>query len=152
MAAATLHLSHSSKRVQRAWRRFASQQQSTTQLAQAFVDQGVSSLDSQAAEDESAAAAAAAEAPAGPEEEEGEVQEQPLGPIVMIGGMGGSSAAAAKHAVFEEFAAKLQSPVTIRSAQVSWWLRVALASVRPSPLLLRPAPRPRNLHHALAHH
>jgi hypothetical protein len=127
---ATFLLTHSSRRVQRAWREFARQHRSSAQLAQAFADQGVANLDpaldaqqgGHAAEAAATgcgsvpAAAAGAEwaAAAAPDA----APEAAVPGIVMIGGLGSSSAAEDKHACFEEFAAKLQSPVTIRAAQV----------------------------------
>lgn len=104
-AAAAFRVTRSSRRLQRGWRRFASQHKSTSQLAQAFAAQGVATLNKQQEEEEQEAA---------PEHEP-----EPTAGFVMIGGVG-SFKTSSKHECFEDFAKKLQSPVTIKAAQVGW--------------------------------
>jgi hypothetical protein len=105
--AATFRITRSSRRLQRSWRSFASQHKPTSQLAQEFAAQGVAALPQQQQEAEEAAAAAA-------QAEEPEVP--PAGGFVMFGNVG-SFKTSAKHEPFEDFAKKLQSPVTIKAAQ-----------------------------------
>lgn len=107
--AATFRMARSSRRLQRSWRRFASQHKPTSQLAQAFAEQGVATLKQQQEEQEEAAA---------PEPEpEPEPEAAPTSGFVMIGGVG-SLKTSSKHECFEDFAKKLQSPTTLKTAQV----------------------------------
>lgn len=128
--AASFRITHSSRRLQRSWRRFASQHKSTAQLAKAFADQGIALLDSH----EEHPAAAAAKAPEVPHSAVGGAASEaasaegrrvssgggaPASGVVMVGGiMAGGAASERKHACFEEFAKKLQSATTIKTAQV----------------------------------
>lgn len=104
-AAAAFRVTRSSRRLQRGWRRFADQHKSTAQLAQAFAAQGVATLNKQQEEQEEESVA------------EPEPEVPPAGGFVMIGGVG-SFKTSSKHECFEDFAKKLQSPVTIKAAQV----------------------------------
>jgi hypothetical protein len=106
-AAATFRVTCSSRRLQRSWRRFASQHKPTSQLAQHFAAQGVATLNQQQEQEEVA------------QETEAELQAAPTAGFVMIGGVG-SIKTSSKHECFEDFAKKLQSPVTIKAAQVRW--------------------------------
>lgn len=107
--AATFRVTRSSRRLQRSWRRFVSQHKSTAQLAQDFAAQGVANLD----QDQEEGPAAADPTP----EPQAQEAEAPPSGFVMIGGVG-SIKSSSKHECFEDFAKKLQSPVTIKAAQV----------------------------------
>lgn len=106
--AATFRVTRSSRHLQRSWRRFASQHKSSTQLAQEFAAQGVASMDQQQQQD-------AGETEPQQHQEAEEPTPTP-GSFVMIGGVG--SFKSSKHEPFEDFAKKLQSPATIKAAQV----------------------------------
>eukprot|EP00775_Hariotina_reticulata_P010274 gene10274-10433_t len=126
--AATFRVTRSSKQLQRSWRAFASQRKTSAQLAQSFAGLGVTGLDhygadavpllappphlrKQAAQGPQAAAAgsllrssaADGAAPASPG-------------VVLIGGLSSGSPSPG-CARFEDFAAKLQSPDTLRAGQ-----------------------------------
>eukprot|EP00879_Flechtneria_rotunda_P013903 GHRR01014520.1.p1 GENE.GHRR01014520.1~~GHRR01014520.1.p1 ORF type:complete len:850 (+),score=337.18 GHRR01014520.1:158-2707(+) len=104
----------STRRLQRCWRRFASQRKTTAQLAAAFVSLGVANVTvSSASAPQLTVAHHSAAAAASPTD--GSAVGSPSSPVVMIGGM--SQASSPKHARFEDFAAKLQSPTTLRTAQ-----------------------------------
>lgn len=106
-AAATFRVTRSSCRLQRTWRRFVSHHKPTSQLAQDFAAQGVATLNQQQEQEEAAL------------EAEPEPEAAPTAGFVMIGGVG-SIKTSSKHECFEDFAKKLQSPVTIKAAQVGW--------------------------------
>lgn len=53
-------------------------------------------------------------------EPEAEEDAAPTSGFVMIGGVG-SLKTSSKHECFEDFAKKLQSPTTLKTAQVRWW-------------------------------
>jgi hypothetical protein len=91
--------------VQRFWRRFAAQHQPTSRLAHAFAAQGVANTEQQQEQETDAEAAV----------QEAEVPQ--AGGFVMIGGVG-SLKTSSKHECFEDFAKKLQSPTTLKTAQV----------------------------------
>jgi hypothetical protein len=106
-AAATFRVTRSSRRLQRSWRRLASHHKPTSQLAQDFAAQGVATLNQQQEQEDAAP------------EAEPEPEAAPTAGFVMIGGVG-SIKTSSKHECFEDFAKKLQSPVTIKAAQVHW--------------------------------
>ncbi|KAF8072855.1 hypothetical protein HT031_000515 [Scenedesmus sp. PABB004] len=111
-SAAVLRATTSTRRVQRTWRRFARQCKTTSALARAFAALGVASLPAAGAPPAAAPAPAAAQ----PAREASSGGGAPPG-VVMVGGLSSAEASARKHERFEDFAAKLQAPATLRAAQ-----------------------------------
>lgn len=112
-SAAAFRVAASSRRLQRTWRRFAAQRKTTTQLARTFAGLGISNLDF----GEEAAAEPLADTGAAVGSTASERRSSIPG-VVMIGGLS-AQRPSPHHMRFEDFAAKLQSPNTLRTAQVS---------------------------------
>lgn len=117
-SAAAFRAAHSSRRLQRTWRRFAAQRKTTAQLARTFAAVGITSLDSSDGGADAAftdgASAADASSAAGAARER---RRSSTPGVVMIGGLS-AGRTSPHHMKFEDFAAKLQSPDTLKAAQV----------------------------------
>jgi hypothetical protein len=109
--AALFRATSSTRRLQRTWRRFATTHKTTAQLARTFVAQGVTYI-SLSTDDSNGSPGPAA---SGPVLQQSDAA-APAPGLVMIGGM--SAGSSVRHARFEDFADKLQSPATLRAAQV----------------------------------
>lgn len=131
-SAAAFRATRSSRRLQRTWRSFASQRKTTAQLAHTFAALGVTGLEYGSAEADVPVLAVPPHAQKpprspGPAAAGPDGSSAPPSPgLVLIGGMSG--AASPHHARFEDFAAKLQSPDTLRAAQVGCGVRVFIIS------------------------
>lgn len=110
-SAAAFRATHSSRRLQRTWRRFAAQRKTTTQLARTFAALGISSREHTEDDADTGMVAPAAGSVGSCE------ARTSIPGVVMIGGLG-PGRPSPHHMRFEDFAAKLQSPATLRAAQV----------------------------------
>eukprot|EP00878_Enallax_costatus_P021250 GHUV01022492.1.p1 GENE.GHUV01022492.1~~GHUV01022492.1.p1 ORF type:complete len:1095 (+),score=464.09 GHUV01022492.1:138-3422(+) len=110
-SAAAFRAAHSSRRLQRTWRRFAAQRKTTAQLARTFAALGITNLDLTEGNTDAASTDAAAGVGGARERRRSSTPG-----MVMIGGLSPGKPSP-HHMRFEDFAAKLQSPETLKAAQ-----------------------------------
>lgn len=120
-----LRRSASTRKLQAAWRSFARKQRTTTSLAQAFVDMGITSLPPSAAASAAAEGQGAEGVPAGSAAGGGRGGSGggASAPVAILGAMSPSRGSHMRGLDgFEEFAAKMKSTATLKVCHWSWTL------------------------------